>query len=222
VQILILTGGFQKTHLGLKCSHILHSSTIQLIRLALDRDFLAALALGGLMFSTRTVQPDETHVLHHLYSQSERYFEIIAAPMPLPVDVQHELETALTDSRRHLEFVHMTGVSEPVGYVDLTFDYPQLGDVTINLLLIGQPWQASGVGSWTARDLEDRLQSGALRSSRVKRVLAGIYGDNPGAVRFWERLGYAFAIDARPVLSWYAKDLGENDLLEREHLTAQR
>jgi GNAT superfamily N-acetyltransferase len=177
------------------------------------------------MFTTRVVQPDETHVLHHLYSQSERYFEIIASPMPLPVDVEHELETALVDPRRHLEFIHMDGVPEPVGYVDLTFDYPQLGDVTINLLLIGQPWQSSGVGSWAARDLEARLQAGELRSSRVRRVLAGIYGDNPGAVRFWERLGYAFAVDARPVLSWYAKDFGTSELettLEREHLTAQR
>jgi GNAT superfamily N-acetyltransferase len=192
---------------------------------AFDRGVSVALALGGLMFTTRTVQPDETHLLHRLYSQSERYFEIIAAPMPLLVDVQHELETAMTDSRRHLEFVHMTGVSEPVGYVDLTFDYPKPGDVTINLLLIGQPWQSSGVGSWTARDLEVRFQAGALRPNRVRRVLAGIYGDNPGAVRFWERLGYAFAIDARPVLCWYAKDLGASDLdadLEREQLTAQR
>jgi hypothetical protein len=38
-------------------------------------------------------------------------------------------------------------------------------------------------------------------------MLAGIYGDNPGAVRFWQRLGYQFAVDARPVLSWYAKTL---------------
>lgn len=177
------------------------------------------------MFTTRAVQPDETHVLHRLYTHSQRYFEIIASPMPLSVDVEHELETALVDPRRHLEFISMDGATEPVGYVDLTFDYPQSGDVTINLLLIGEPWQSSGVGSWVARDLETRLQAGALRSGRVRRVLAGIYGDNPGAVRFWERLGYTFAVDARPVLSWYAKDFDAGDLeasLGREHLTAQR
>lgn len=176
------------------------------------------------MFTTRLVQPDEIHVLHRLYTQSQRYFEIIASPMPLSVDVEHELETALGDPRRHLEFISMEGTPEPVGYVDLTFDYPQLGDVTINLLLIGEPWQSTGVGSWVARDLEARLQAGVLRPGRVKRVLAGIYGDNPGAVRFWERLGYAFAIDARPVLSWYAKDFEVNGLessIGHEELTAQ-
>jgi len=41
----------------------------------------------------------------------------------------------------------------------------------------------------------------------VRRVLASIYGQNPGARRFWEALGYAFAIDAKPVLDWYAKQL---------------
>ena len=175
------------------------------------------------MFTTRPVKPDETLVLHRLYAHSQRYFEIIAAPMPLPVDVEHELETALGDPRRHLEFIQMEGVPEPVGYVDLTFDYPQLGDVTINLLLIGEPWQSTGVGSWAARDLESRLQAATIRPKHVKRMLAGIYGDNPGAVRFWERLGYAFAIDARPVLSWYAKDC-EGSSLESplEQLTAQR
>ena len=176
------------------------------------------------MFTTRPVQAHETHLLHRLYAHSQRYFEIIASPMPLPVDVQHELETAFGDPRRHLEFISMEGVSEPIGYVDLTFDYPKSGDVTINLLLIGEPWQSSGVGSWVARDLEVRLQAGALRPTRVKRVLAGIYGDNPGAVRFWERLGYAFAVDARPVLSWYAKNFEVNDLeaVTDERLTARR
>ncbi len=176
------------------------------------------------MFTTRPVHADETHLLHRLYAHSQRYFEIIASPMPLPVDVEHELETAFGDPRRHLEFISMEGVAEPVGYVDLTFDYPKPGDVTINLLLIGEPWQSSGVGSWAARDLEVRLQSGMLRPTRVKRVLAGIYGDNPGAVRFWERLGYAFAVDARPVLSWYAKDFEVSDLetAADERLTARR
>ena len=47
---------------------------------------------------------------------------------------------------------------------------------------------------------------------QVRRLLAGIYGENPGAVRFWERLGYHFAVDARPVLAWYAKELVASEL----------
>jgi GNAT superfamily N-acetyltransferase len=160
------------------------------------------------MFQTRPIQLEDTPLLHRLYTQSQRYFEIIAAPMPLLHDVEHELRTALGDPRRHLEFIESLEHHEPVGYLDLKFDYPQAGDATINLLLVAEPFQASGVGSWAARSLESRLQDGDLaRSRRVQRMLAGIYGDNPGAVRFWQRLGYQFAVDARPVLSWYAKTL---------------
>jgi GNAT superfamily N-acetyltransferase len=57
-------------------------------------------------------------------------------------------------------------------------------------------------------DLEERLQAGRVeRAPRVNRLLAGIYAENPGAMRFWERHGYHFAIDARPVLAWYEKIL---------------
>jgi hypothetical protein len=51
------------------------------------------------------------------------------------------------------------------------------------------------------RELEARLKGHA------KRVLVSIYGQNPRAERFWKSLGYAFAIDAKPVLDWYAKAL---------------
>jgi hypothetical protein len=50
-------------------------------------------------------------------------------------------------------------------------------------------------------DLEQRLRG------QVRRVLASIYGQNPRAERFWGSLGYHFAIDAKPVLDWYAKEL---------------
>jgi hypothetical protein len=51
------------------------------------------------------------------------------------------------------------------------------------------------------RDLETRLQG------KVRRVLASVYGQNLRAKRFWASLGYSFAIDAKPVLDWYAKYL---------------
>jgi hypothetical protein len=88
---------------------------------------------------TRPVTLADTSILHRLYQQSERYFKIIAAPIPLEVDVRSELESALTDPRRHLEFLlDAEGTGMIVGYLDLKFDYPQSGDATINLLLIAE------------------------------------------------------------------------------------
>jgi GNAT superfamily N-acetyltransferase len=160
---------------------------------------------------TRPVTLADTSILHRLYQQSERYFKIIAAPIPLEVDVRSELESALSDPRRHLEFL-LDAESEHdrvVGYLDLKFNYPNHGDATINLLLIAEPFQSDGWGSRTVQDLESRLQSGRIdHAPTVHRLLAGIYAENPGAMRFWERHGYHFAIDARPVLAWYEKILG--------------
>ena len=165
---------------------------------------------------TRPVTLADTSILHRLYQQSERYFKIIAAPIPLEVDVRSELESALSDPRRHLEFLvdagqthaGQTNAEQVVGYLDLKFNYPNHGDATINLLLIAEPFQSDGWGSSTVQDLEARLQSGQMEHApTVHRLLAGIYAENPGAMRFWERHGYHFAIDARPVLAWYEKIL---------------
>jgi GNAT superfamily N-acetyltransferase len=160
---------------------------------------------------TRPVTLADTSILHRLYQQSAKYFKIIAAPIPLEVDVLSELESALSDPRRHLEFLLDADPANPgqvVGYLDLKFNYPQHGDATINLLLIAEPFQSDGWGSRTVQDLESRLQSGRIdHAPTVHRLLAGIYAENPGAMRFWERHGYHFAIDARPVLAWYEKIL---------------
>jgi GNAT superfamily N-acetyltransferase len=164
---------------------------------------------------TRPVTLADTNILHRLYQQSEKYFKIIAAPIPLEVDVRSELESALSDPRRHLEFLldaedagQDSEQAQVVGYLDLKFNYPNHGDATINLLLIAEPFQSDGWGSSTVQDLESRLLAGQIeRAPTVHRLLAGIYAENPGAMRFWERHGYHFAIDARPVLAWYEKIL---------------
>src|SRR5690606_16218651 len=122
------------------------------------------------------------------------------------------------DPRRHVELVLVgdetaDGV-EPVvrdevtgtlvvGYLDYKLDYPEPGDATVNLLLVLPSVQSQGIGGACARDLERRL------SGRSRRMLASIFGDNPRARRFWERLGFRFAIDAKPHLDWYAKDLAQ-------------
>lgn len=152
------------------------------------------------------MQPGDALALQHLYASSPRYFRTIAAPIPLLEDVMRELESALSDPRRQLEFVMIAG--ERIGYLDLKFDYPQVGDVTVNLLLIAESQQRRGIGAFVMRDLEGRL------SGRVRKILAGVFFENGGAAAFWEGLGYHFAVDARPVLSWYAKELGAQRPLE--------
>lgn len=177
---------------------------------------------------TRPADENDAEIIHDLYQATPGYFEIISIPIPTIEEVRTDLETNASDPRRFVELVllesetagfegeatsgppHSDDPSRPVlldpvsgrqvaGYLDYKLDYPESGDATVNLLLV-VPWlQSQGIGAACERDLEGRL------SGRARRLLASIYGNNPRARRFWEGLGYVFAIDAKPILDWYAK-----------------
>ena len=159
----------------------------------------------------RAALPTDAPVVHALYEATPDYFRIISIPTPTLDEVRRELETAAADSRRHTELVlgapGLSGIvdsqtgQQVVGYLDYKMHYPDNGDVMVNLLLIMGRLQSCGLGRSCVSNLERRL------SGRARRVLASIYGQNPRAERFWKTLGYRFAIDAQPILDWYAKDL---------------
>lgn len=142
------------------------------------------------------------------------YFEIISIPQPSLSETEVELSLALGDTRRHVEILTAPpdrasdwDLLDPVsgrpavGLLDYKLDYPAEGDATVNLILIPTSLQGRGFGSEAVRKLEARL------TGRCRRLLASIYGQNLRAQRFWVSLGYHFAIDAKPNLDWYAKEL---------------
>lgn len=139
-------------------------------------------------------------LLHELYQAAPHYFDLLGTRVPNFTDVQHDIGLALQDPRRHMELLH-DSEGHLVGSLDYKMDYPQAGDVTINLLLIREDRQNQHLGEQAVKQLEARLPQG------TQRILASVLGENPRGVRFWERLGYIFTLDARPVMSWYAKQL---------------
>ena len=168
---------------------------------------------------TRSATTLDAPLVHDLYTATPAYFDIISIPVPTLQEVATDIATAIQDPRRFIEIVLLEDAEhervgaeagclpDPVtglpvaGYLDSTLDYPQEGDATVNLLLVRHGLQSYGVGTACAEDLERRL------AGRAQRMLASIYGENPRARKFWERLGYRFAIDAKPLLDWYAKEL---------------
>jgi GNAT superfamily N-acetyltransferase len=154
----------------------------------------------------RTAAPDDAPAVHELYLDTPGYFALLSIPLPSEREVRVELEAAGADPRRRCELIldaRAPSEARPLGYLDVTLDYPGPGDATVNLLLVRGGLQGRGIGTSTMRALEARL------AGRVVRVLASVYGKNEAAERFWRGLGYAFAIDAGPVLEWYAKRLNE-------------
>lgn len=139
-------------------------------------------------------------LLHMLYAAAPGYFALLGSRVPSLSEVERDVEIALLDPRRRLELLHDPH-GELVGSLDYKLEYPQAADLTINLLLIREDRQSQGLGEAAMRGLEGRLPA------NTERVLASVLGDNPRGARFWERLGYTFTVDARPVMTWYAKPL---------------
>ena len=148
---------------------------------------------------TRPATVIDAEYVFNLYCGAPHYFELLSAPLPTLPEVERELEAAAQDPKRCTQLLLDNG--RTVGYLDYKLDYPEPGDATVNLLLIPEALQSRGYGRRFIGLLEAGLQG------RAKRVLASIYGSNLRAKRFWRSLGYRFAIDARPVLEWYAKEL---------------
>lgn len=160
---------------------------------------------------TRPANPDDATLVFELYKQTPDYFRIISIPIPTLEEVKRELEVAKEDKRRYTELILTQDLSSTipdpksgqfvVGYLDYKLDYPSVSDATVNLLLILENAQSKGLGRSCVTGLEKRLRG------QTKRLLASIYGQNERAKRFWQSLDYHFAIDAKPVLDWYAKAL---------------
>ena len=150
---------------------------------------------------TRTATVSDAEHVFNLYCGAPRYFELLSAPLPTLPEVERELEAAAQDPKRCVELLLDGDGDRMVGYLDYKLDYPEPGDVTVNLLLIPEVLQSRGYGRRSIGLLEAGLQG------RARRILASVYGSNLRAKRFWRSLGYRFAIDARPILEWYAKEL---------------
>ncbi|ADV66382.1 GNAT family N-acetyltransferase [Deinococcus maricopensis] len=140
-------------------------------------------------------------LLHELYVATPAYFETLGNAVPVPHEVTREVETALFDDRRRLELLLWDG--RVIGCLDYKVSFPQASDLTINLLMIRGDCQAQGHGTRALAHLLGRVPP------HISRVLASVLGDNPRAVRFWERQGFAFAIDARPAVTWYGRRVNQ-------------
>ena len=147
----------------------------------------------------RPVHEDAAPLVHAVYRQSPLHFERIGIEVPALADVEREVEAILADPQRRAFLVQRA--DQTVGYVDLKQRYPDEDDATVTLILIAEPHRGRGFGRAAVEDLE------ALLKHQAARLYAAVYGNNPGAVAFWKKLGYRYLKDGGPTLSWYYKRL---------------
>ncbi|MDO4262987.1 MAG: GNAT family N-acetyltransferase [Deinococcus sp.] len=147
----------------------------------------------------KTAHLGDAQAVYRVYRDSPDYFQMLGTEIPTAAEVELELGLALMDPRRHVELIEHGG--KVVGLLDWKEAYPEPQDMTVNLLLLSPAQRGTGLGSRVMWDLESRLPA------NTARLMASVLGENPAGARFWERLGYRFAVDARPVMTWYAKPL---------------
>jgi RimJ/RimL family protein N-acetyltransferase len=94
-------------------------------------------------------------------------------------------EAEADELRRVLLLVPRRG-GPAVGLLDLWLDQPEPGTVHVGLLLLREAAQGLGYGAEATAALE-----GALVAVGYGLLRLSVGDENPGALAFWERLGYA-------------------------------
>jgi GNAT superfamily N-acetyltransferase len=68
----------------------------------------------------------------------------------------------------------------------------QSGCAYLELLMIAAPYRSQGLGEQAFR-----WMVAELRGAGIHRLLAGVQVNNPGAVRFWQRMGFRITSQAK-------------------------
>jgi ribosomal protein S18 acetylase RimI-like enzyme len=63
----------------------------------------------------------------------------------------------------------------------------------LELLMIAAPYRNRGLGEEAVRWLEGEL---SRQKPAISRLKAGVQANNPGAIRFWQRMGFAMSREA--------------------------
>jgi ribosomal protein S18 acetylase RimI-like enzyme len=85
------------------------------------------------------------------------------------------------------------GIFAPSGDMIGVLDYVSAGfegdarQAFLELLMIAAPYRSQGYGAAVVAWLEAELR----RNPRVDTILAGVQVNNPAAIRFWQRMGFA-------------------------------
>lgn len=142
--------------------------------------------LPGSSFYIRPVQPgEETNVLA-VYRQCEDFLALGPAPANMEM-VRADL--ALSQQEGGLFCgIYRRVDGELMGIIDFVAEGWR-GDPSLAflaLLMIAAPHRACGLGAEVVRLVEADI----MRSDRVRVIQSGVQVNNPGAIRFWQHMGY--------------------------------
>jgi ribosomal protein S18 acetylase RimI-like enzyme len=143
------------------------------------------IATSGPRLSLREAGRDDQAALQACLDGAPGYHELTEGGPAAPDAAAALLDEAEVDpSRRVLLLLPHRGPA--VGLLDLWLDQPEPGTAHVGLLLIREAAQAQGWGAAATALLEQ-----ALRAAGFTLLRLSVGDENPGALAFWERLGFA-------------------------------
>jgi phosphoglycolate phosphatase-like HAD superfamily hydrolase/ribosomal protein S18 acetylase RimI-like enzyme len=114
------------------------------------------------------------------------YFERLEGAPADPGAAGRLLDDVEADPLRRVWLLALRRGGTPVGLIDLWLDQPEPGTAHLGLLAVREPFQGLGYGAEATAALERALASAGIGLLRLS-----VGDESPGALAFWERLGFA-------------------------------
>jgi RimJ/RimL family protein N-acetyltransferase len=147
---------------------------------------------------------DHAEALQQVYRMTPGYWQMAGLPGSPAGQAARDLAAAAETPGRHLlgivrpvESGDPTGGVEMVGVVDFRLHWPQPQTVYIGLVMVAEPFQRQGIGTAAWGLLAPWLaQEAGMTTARL-----GVPQYNPGALRFFQSLGFSLTGESNRVLS---------------------
>jgi ribosomal protein S18 acetylase RimI-like enzyme len=144
--------------------------------------------IAGDGFEIRPAGEEAMEELLAVYHQCEDFLALGPVAQASEAMVKYDLEL----SKR--EGGIFCGIYDPISGVMVgVFDFVpdnycgKPGEAFLELLMISAPYRSSGLGAKTVRAVEETI----CRSGQIHCIWSGVQVNNPQAIRFWQRMGYA-------------------------------
>jgi ribosomal protein S18 acetylase RimI-like enzyme len=134
----------------------------------------------------RTITPDDLGAVLDVYRQCEDFLALGAVPTASLVMVLKDIENSQREGGVFCGIY--TAAGEMIGVVDFIPSNFR-GDphvAFLSLLMIVESFRKRGIGTMIVELVEDEIR----KDARVTTILTAVQGNNPEALRFWQRNGY--------------------------------
>ena len=137
----------------------------------------------------------EMEALQRVLQAAPAYFEAVTGGPPGKAEAQSEF-TSLPPGRGYDDkFVWgLYRGDDMIGCADVLRGYPDRPRAVIGLLLLTEQWQRQGLGRAFAQLVEQTIAGWP----EIERFRVGVISTNPGALRFWRKLGYVETGEVKP------------------------